>query len=185
MSVLSTSPRLLPFLLAAAWIGAFLAAISYAAAQRDAARSVHEALQDCHRLAREIGTLQAVPATVVPASRDASDLAPLLERLAERTSLGSKSVVSIEPEPAVPVPKSSFRLQSTNVTLQPLPLPELITLLYAIVEQEPALVPTAISLSPNTATETGQTRWSCQLVLTCLIDTSITALPSPPSRSLR
>lgn len=181
---MANSP-LLALLLAVGWIAAFLAAWSFAAGQRMAAENAHLLLLECDRLAGEIQSVRAVPQIIVPASSDARDLVPTLEKLAADTTAGGKLVVSIEPQPSVNVPKSSFSLQSTDIQLQPLPLPELIGLLYALVEREPAVVPTAMSLSPTEAPETGEIRWSCQLVLTRLIDTSITGLPSPPSRSSR
>ncbi|QDT57268.1 hypothetical protein Pan44_53360 [Caulifigura coniformis] len=174
-----------PFLFAAAWIAAFLAALSYLTSQYDAAMVSRRTLVDCEGLATDIEALRSVPAVTVPASRDVQDLGPLLGGLALITSAGGKLVVSIEPQPTVNIPKSTFRLQSTDVQLQPIPMPELIALLYGIVEREPSVVPTAIRLSPTAASETGETRWSSQLVLTRLVDTSITALPSPHTRSSR
>lgn len=136
-----------------------------------AASTAQSNWQVCHRLAEEIAELRQQPALATLDSQPPQELSKSVTVAVADAGLPSDVVRSIDPQAASRIANTSYERQSTQIDLQRMEMPVLVSVIQSVVTRQTGLHATSIELKASSGAGVGEQSWDVGLTLTRLIYT--------------
>ncbi len=162
------------------WTGSFwgtlllivLAAYWSMGASRHRLRTAHVQLRECEELAKEIQTLQDRPGFAALGIDSPRTITTRAQEAGERANLPPTALARIEPQSAVRLRDSDYRLRSTRLELRRVTLKQVLTFTLAMIDEAQGTTVRDIRLTASPGNLAGVKEpesWIGELVLTQLI----------------
>jgi len=134
----------------------------------DAALRAERDLAACRRLAREIERHRKKPTVISGEERLSGEMTRLIERAAIVANLPTNKIINITPQPARRLGETVYKEKSTLILLRDVPLKQVVTLVYHILQKGNGLRDRFIHLRAPSRQDTGNL-WTADLEVGYLI----------------
>lgn len=162
------------------WLGALWCALlllvlaSYwmMRASQNRLRAAQTQLQDCEALAKDISSLQNRPGFAALGVDSPRTITARAEEAGEQAEILAESLVRIEPQSAVRLRDSAYRIRPTRLELRRVSLQQVLSFTHAMIDESQGTTIRDIRLTATdpSATESDDAdSWTAELVLTQLI----------------